>query len=137
MRRLIAGILSILLFTTNMSLAVTTHYCAGTVAKVGVTHSLESFGCGMIEMQQPCEKDSSEDKVKRSNCCENQSQFFSIEDDYSSSSIDVLSFELSALPVDFPCDIAPVAQTQTLAFNSFANPPPSVPRYIQFEQFLL
>ncbi len=81
MKKLMAISLALVLLTSNIGLAMVTHYCGGQAVKSQLTIGHGNLGCGM-DMRTSSEQSKAVDN-ESSGCCENQYQSFEIEDDYS------------------------------------------------------
>src|SRR5690606_10517387 len=81
MKKLMAISLALVLLTSNIGLAMVSHYCGGQAVKSQLTIGHGNLGCGM-DMRTSSEQSRSADN-EASGCSEYKYQAFAIEDDYS------------------------------------------------------
>lgn len=82
MKKLLAISLALILLTSNIGLAMVTHYCGGQAVKSQLMIGSNHLDCGMADMNMATEQDPEAIDYTSSGCCENQYQTFEIEDDY-------------------------------------------------------
>ena len=82
MKKAIAISLALVLLTSNIGLAMVTHYCGGQAVKSQLMIGHGNLGCGMSDMEMATEHNSKEKSLEYSGCCEDQYQSFEIEDDF-------------------------------------------------------
>ena len=122
MKRVLAISLALILLTSNIGLAMATHFCSGEAVKTEIVLGHGHLDCGMSGMDRGAEPNT-EKGPKSKNCCENDYQTIEIEDDYHSSFAPLL-FNLDfvvALAHTF-LNIAPVAETEKSPYAHYSPP---------------
>lgn len=82
MKKAIAILLALVLLTSNVGLAMVTHYCGGQAVKTQLVIGHGSLNCGMTDMAMATEQRSTGTNYEVPGCCEDQYQSFEIEDDF-------------------------------------------------------
>lgn len=82
MKKLLAISLALVVMTSNIGLAMVTHYCGGQAVASQIVIGQGTLGCGMSNMQMRTEQKNSEIEYESSGCCEDHYQSFEIEDEY-------------------------------------------------------
>jgi hypothetical protein len=87
MKKLLAISFAFFIVLSGMHLSIATHFCGGEVADVKWSFFGKKATCGMEKTQQTC---LAHHKIK-SNCCHNIIAFYSVDNNYSPSSIQITS----------------------------------------------
>lgn len=74
--------LALVLLTSNVGLAMVTHFCGGQAVKSQLVIGHGNLDCGMADMNMATEQKSTGMDYASSGCCEDQYQSFEIEDDF-------------------------------------------------------
>jgi len=87
MKKIFSTLLALLLFISNLGLAMNTHFCGGEAVETSLTLGLDNLDCGMASMEDACENN--QHQVKSESCCENQHQVLQIDEDFEFNTVQV------------------------------------------------
>jgi len=94
-KKVFAISLALLILGSNLSIALSTHFCGGKAVKSELSLGSYDLDCGMVGMES-CESDErSFNEVLPLPCCENLHSFFQINERYEASS----KIEFGLLPI--------------------------------------
>lgn len=127
------------MLSSNIGLAINTHFCGGEAVATTFTFGLHNPGCGMEDMKQNCDDlASDQEKIKPKPCCENRHQVFQVDQ---TAKLQTGYFNIN--PVFFSALILVFAQPLSNAYEMqgfcLENPPPLLEEDLQvlFQTFLI
>ncbi len=82
MKKVMAISLALVLLTSNIGLAMVTHFCGGKAVKSQFVIGHGNLGCGMSDMEMASGQKPAGMEYEPSGCCEDQYHSFEIEDDF-------------------------------------------------------
>ena len=95
LKKLLAISLALLLLGTNLSIALSTHFCGGKAVKSELSIGRYDLDCGMAEMESCESSKRGSNEILPLPCCENLHSFFQINERYQTSS----KIEFGLLPI--------------------------------------
>ena len=121
MKRILAIFLALILLTTNIGLAMATHYCGGEAVKTQLMLGHGHLDCDMSGMDMGAENTEKGPKAK--NCCENQYQTFEIDGDYHPGFAQLIfNLDFVVALVHTFLSIAPVPETEKSPYAHYSPP---------------
>ena len=82
LKKISAILLAVLILSSNLSIALSTHFCCGKAVKSELSIGNYDIDCGMTDMESCEVVDWDFNEIKAVPCCENQHTFFKISDRY-------------------------------------------------------
>jgi hypothetical protein len=137
-KKILALFLSLILLSSQVGFAVSTHFCGGEISERAISLVGSTVGCGMESQESICNTVKiSDDAISKKSCCDDESQVFQLKQDFNKkhNSIDLETTFISLFLTNY-----------TLLFNTeekveYANipPPPLIQQNSQvlFQTFLL
>jgi hypothetical protein len=120
MKKLFSISFAFLILLSGVNLSIATHFCGGEVAAVKWSLSGEKATCGMEDSDQT----SPVHKGINSNCCHNQVVFYTVDNNYSPSSLQINEVTKTLLQVFYiPVNISFHSFTPSASFSNNALPP--------------
>jgi hypothetical protein len=120
MKKLFSISFAFLILLSGMHFSIATHICGGEVAAVKWSFSGEKATCGMENPEQTCP----DHKSITSNCCHDKVAVFSIDNNYTTSSLKILEVAKNFLQVfDIPVSISFNSLTASTALCTINSPP--------------
>jgi hypothetical protein len=124
MKKLLAISFAFFIVLSGMHLSIAAHICGGEVAAVKWSFFGKKATCGMEKNQQTC---LAHHKIK-SNCCHNTIAFYSVDNNYSPSSIQIneitkILLQVFLIPLSFSLN----AVTTSTSLSKIVSPPGNLP----------
>ena len=136
MKKIFSTLLALLLFISNLGLAMNTHFCGGEAVETSVTLGLDNLNCGMASMEEPCENN--QQQVKSESCCENQHDILQIDEDFefNSAPINLNPIFITALIHSF---VQPLTffEQKHIQYKAYDPPIPSKDVQVLYQAFLI
>ena len=120
MKKIFSVILSLVILFSTMGFTVSTHMCGGKRVKSKLMIGNADVSCGMEKKETPCSKQT----TMKSNCCQNEYQTFSIEDDYTQQLVKTdLNFDFVISFISTWVNLFDSLTTQNDIFRDHSPPP--------------
>lgn len=142
MRQIISILLSFILLASHTNLTIGTHYCGGENIETKIIFGETHLGCGMMDMDEPCDVIESygnnETSFSKGPCCQNKFQTIYLSDDFvndaiqSTSNVDfALAFMYSTINFDI------FQRSNTQFYTEYISPPLEKDIPVLFQTFLI
>jgi len=136
MKKIFSTSIALLLFISNLGLAMNTHFCGGEAVETSVTLGLDNLNCGMASMEEPCENN--QQQVKSEACCDNTHNILQIDEDYefNSAQINLNPIFITALIHSF---VQPLifSEQKHIQYKAYEPPIPNKDVQVLFQTFLI
>lgn len=139
MKKVISISLAILLLTSNLSLAIGTHYCGGLSVKTEVMLGHEHLDCGMAGMDESQNDQDDLIRFEKAPCCQNEYTSVEVAHDFKvpSQPSKTLNFEfIAAFATVFLNPLLPAA-ANCYSFQHYPPPLPDRDIQVLFQTFLI
>ncbi|NEN23831.1 hypothetical protein G3O08_09990 [Cryomorpha ignava] len=138
MKKVSAILLALLILSSNLSIALSTHFCGGKAVKSEFSIGNYDLDCGMADMESCNDLDWNFNKIQATPCCENQHSFFKINDRYQNLGAIDFGFIPFAIVKDFSLQVSSIVQTFPKAlFQTYKPPLPKQAVFILYQVFRL
>jgi hypothetical protein len=119
MRKLLSIVVVGLILVSGMHLSMATHFCGGKVAAIKWSFTGQFATCGM----EACDHSGSNHEYYSTDCCKNLISFFSVDQNYTPSSFQILEVTKSSNP--FPvCNIERISDKLLHSYTIFTDTGP-------------
>lgn len=130
--------LAILIFSWNLSITLSTHFCGGKAVKSAFSIATADLECGMMDMSVCDDNDWDFNLIQATPCCENQHSFFKITDRYQNfDGIEIGSIPISIAKAFTHLILLDAQSFPKTFFNSYKPPLPKQATLVLFQVFRL
>jgi len=127
-----------LILSSNLSIALSTHFCGGKAVKSELSIGSYDLDCGMSDMEGCNDLDWNFNEIQAIPCCENQHSFFKISDRYQNLGAIEFGFMPSAITNVFSQHLNSIAQiSPKVLFKTYKPPLPKQAMAVLFQVFRL
>ncbi|MFD1315712.1 HYC_CC_PP family protein [Namhaeicola litoreus] len=139
MKQIIAISLSLIMLSSQLGIAMNTHFCGDIAVKSALTFGEKHLDCGMANMDSACElKDIDHDNITSQTCCKNLHQLLNSDENFKNQ-VSEAQFSTSFFVAFVHTFINGFSVNQEEKIKFYYEPPPPVAIDIQvlYQTFLI